>query len=226
MKTITNLVVKTSILSSLILLSACDAQYKQVINKDLGSDQTPCILIPADYYFYPMTFNEAQRKKYTPGGDIFYLSVDPKKFIHFTSKDIEDKPLNQYDALVKAGLFTKEMTVEHTFTTWGNKTTPAGDFQMYKYTLTPEGKKYLVLNTDPMQRAIGGDQPRFCYSKKTVDAILSSNDENGITFIKYSYKYPDVATWATNADVQKMFPEIDKALNNPDKTGTAQLQKN
>jgi DNA-binding PadR family transcriptional regulator len=106
-----------------------------------------------------------------------------------TASDTSATPnVRQLDALVKAGLLTREQEKE---------------LKVKRYALTPTGEKATT---------------RFCYGHRdvtTVDSFASAGvvDGRSAEQVTYHYKMMDVPVWASAPEVEKAFPAMAEALS-------------
>ncbi len=87
-----------------------------------------------------------------------------------------------------------------------------------RYLPTATGRNYLKqVQTSPIRPA------EFCYGTKTVDTIIAWTEPVAIgtatqTRVSYTYKIPDLASWAKNPDVQEQFNDIRTTVRGISKT--------
>jgi hypothetical protein len=77
-----------------------------------------------------------------------------------------------------------------------------------RYELTSDGRKYFQQIPGTL-----GQDGGFCYGQKSVDAIVKwtepvNEGTSSETEVTYTYKIPDIASWAQRTDVQQAFPDI------------------
>ena len=126
-------------------------------------------------------------------------------------------------ALEKAGLVHSENT-EAEYTTLSGRPARA---KVLRYELTDEGKKFYreknVVGLGPNKEALGD----ICFGQQTLDKVSKTEgpvkigDTTGAT-IYYTYRIDNLADWANNPDIQKVFPGIIGTLNGAGKTTVSQ----
>lgn len=219
-----------------ICLVSCgkESQFKTAINDKLSKDSYKCLSLPSSYYGYGMSANEDDYKKFqekTKGSIVEYSQYDKDG----KTSDISDskkEDIAQLEALTSAGFFTKTTESLPTYFGWGENKKPDGGYYSYViYTPTAEADKTRVkVDTNSMSKSLFGDNGNriFCYAHQEVDKIDSYTEGNfGVEFVdvKYAYKYVDIADWINKPGIKEAFPEIDKALNDPDKNDHMELVK-
>lgn len=137
--------------------------------------------------------------------------VLPKKTMPFTLQKTGEWNINheieRSGALVKAGLLSgKDTQVKPDF---GNQLVPG-----IEYSLTDEGKKYLVSDSGETL----GPWPALCRGKLTVTAIdtfTEPSDAMGmkISQVKFSYRVENAPDWAKSADLQAVNPQLKKDMS-------------
>lgn len=215
-----------------ICLTSCgkESDFKKAIGKKLDSKPL-CLSTP---YISDSTYgvNDDEEKKlkekYKDTLKIYtqrYKDNSADKI-----SDSEQQRLDQLNALVNAGLLTTKIESLPTYD-WNKK--PDGGYYKYTfYILTDAGNATRAKeDVNAMGKLLFGDNGNrvFCYAKPEVDSILNYTEANNggyqMAEVKYSYKYVDVADWAKTDAIQKAFPEINKELNDSDKTGKIGLVK-
>ena len=126
-------------------------------------------------------------------------------------------------ALEKVGLVHSQDT-EAEYTTLSGRSAKA---KVRRYELTDEGKKFYreknVVGLGPNKEALGD----ICFGQQTLDKVskiegpTKLGDTTGAT-IYYSYRIDDLADWANNPEIQKVFPGIVGTLNGAGKTTVSQ----
>ncbi|MGJ7528724.1 hypothetical protein [Variovorax sp. GB1P17] len=94
----------------------------------------------------------------------------------------------------------------------------ATEITVTRYALTEEGKKY-VYTREP--------QNDFCAARLTLDKIVGwearkDGKDASAVVVTYTYKI-DAAPWTSDADVQRVFPMVDRVVRG---AGTMQLKQN
>jgi hypothetical protein len=122
-------------------------------------------------------------------------------------------------ALEKVGLVRPQIT-EAEYTTLSGRPAKA---KVLRYELTDEGKKFYrekdVVGLGPNKEALGD----ICFGQQTLDKVsktegpIKIGDTTGAT-IYYTYRIDNLADWANNPDIQKVFPGIVGTLNGAGKT--------
>ena len=134
----------------------------------------------------PENFTKGISKFLSDHPDCLYKT--PLRFPYETSDSAEIK---QLDTLVATKLLNKG-------------TEPA--IHITRYTVSDYGQKFA---------------PRFCYGFRHVTGVESSTPPtkaaDGFNESKVTYRYAlqDVPVWAKDAEVQKVFPEMAKAISDP-----------
>ena len=122
-------------------------------------------------------------------------------------------------ALEKVGLVHSQNT-EAEYTTLSGRTAKA---KVLRYELTDEGKKFYrekdVVGLGPNKEALGD----ICFGQQTLDKVSKTEGPNKIgdttgATIYYTYRIDNLADWANNPDIQKVFPGIIGTLNGAGKT--------
>ncbi|MFZ6649207.1 hypothetical protein ACO0LO_26005 [Undibacterium sp. TJN25] len=146
--------------------------------------------------------------------------------IDVTQKDVDTGGRNaiQMPVLEKLGL-TKSSVATVTATEDG----VSAEIKVRRYELTDEGKKYYL---DKEMRSVKSDgdikfqKGDFCAAKLSLDKVVGWEDsktDNGSKMVAVSYTYKiDPAPWTKDADIQKVFPMVDKVVRG---AGTMQLKE-
>ena len=122
-------------------------------------------------------------------------------------------------SLEKVGLVHSQ-TTEANYTTLSGRTAKA---KVLRYELTDEGKKFYrekdVVGLGPNKEALGD----ICFGQQTLDKVSKTEGPNKIgdttgATIYYTYRIDNLADWANNPDIQKVFPGIIGTLNGAGKT--------
>ena len=126
-------------------------------------------------------------------------------------------------ALEKAGLVHSQNT-ETEYTTLSGRPAKA---KVLRYELTDEGKKFYrekdVVGLGPSKEALGD----ICFGQQTLDKVSKTEgptkigDTTGAT-IYYTYRIENLADWANNPDIQKVFPGVIGTLHGAGKTTVSQ----
>ncbi len=138
-------------------------------------------------------------------------------------QDSDQRPGNvkasEMTALEKVGLVHSQNT-EAEYTTLSGRTAKA---KVLRYELTDEGKKFYrekdVVGLGPNKEALGD----ICFGQQVLDKVSKTEgpdkigDTTGAT-IYYTYRIDNLADWASNPDIQKVFPGIVGTLNGAGKT--------
>lgn len=90
---------------------------------------------------------------------------------------------------------------------------PSAPRPMRRYELTDKGRKYFQVKP-----GILGQSGAFCYGHEAVDSIVSWTKPESMgsalqSEVTYTYKMPDLALWAKQADVQQVFGDIRTIVN-------------
>ena len=126
-------------------------------------------------------------------------------------------------ALEKAGLVHSQNT-EAEYTTLSGRPAKA---KVLRYELTDEGKKFYrekdVVGLSPNKEALGD----ICFGQQTLDKVSKTEGPNKIgdttgATIYYTYRIDNLADWANNPEIQKVFPGITGTLNGAGKTTVSQ----
>ena len=146
--------------------------------------------------------------------------------IDVTQKEVDTGGRNaiQMPILEKLGL-AKSSVATVTATEEG----VSADIKVRRYELTDEGKKY-YLNKEMRSVKSDGDikfqKGDFCAAKLSLDKVVGWEDsktDNGSKMVAVSYTYKiDPAPWTSDADIQKVFPMVDKVVRG---AGTMQLKE-
>lgn len=122
-------------------------------------------------------------------------------------------------ALERVGL-VRSQNAEAEFTTLSGRPATA---KVLRYELTDEGKKFYrekdVVGLGPNKEALGD----ICFGQQTLDKVSKTEGPNKIgdttgATIYYTYRIDNLADWANNPDIQKVFPGIIGTLNGAGKT--------
>ena len=122
-------------------------------------------------------------------------------------------------ALEKIGL-VRSQNVEAEYTTLSGRPSKA---KVLRYELTDEGKKFYreksVVGLGPNKEALGD----ICFGQQALDKV--SKTEGPTRFgntteatVYYTYRIDNLADWANNPSIQKVFPGIVGTLNGAGKT--------
>jgi hypothetical protein len=145
--------------------------------------------------------------------------------------DLQDSDLrpgnvkaSEMAALEKVGLVHSQNT-EAEYTTLSGRPAKA---KVLRYELTDEGKKFYrernVVGLGPNKEALGD----ICFGQQALDKVSKTEgpvkigDTTGAT-IYYTYRIDNLADWANNPEIQKVFPGIVRTLNG---AGKATLNQN
>jgi hypothetical protein len=87
-----------------------------------------------------------------------------------------------------------------------------------RFDLTEEGNKYVRQIPGTFGQTSG-----FCYGQKSVDSIVKWTEPaaagpNSQAEVVYTYKIPNLASWAEGSDVQGRFPDIRSVISGVSKT--------
>ncbi len=85
---------------------------------------------------------------------------------------------------------------------------PSAPRPVRRHELTEEGRKFFQVKP-----GILGQSTAFCYGHEAVDSIVNWTKPESMgsalqTKVTYTYKMPDLAPWAKQADVQQAFGDI------------------
>jgi hypothetical protein len=132
------------------------------------------------------------------------LWPDPIKFpVQADTGDVSKT--SPYDALVDQGLLVR--------TTAEKKKLIIASKQVNNYDLSDQGRS--AWTADPTQPGFGN----FCYGHRTVSSLDSStptNDQSGATtLVAYHYTLGSAPSWATAAETQNAYPEVQANLSGP-----------
>lgn len=228
---------KLPLISLLILgvgLSACgkEGDFKKAINAKI-SQRPECLSVNASIG-YSYGVNQDDYKKLdtkTKGAYVVSQKFDKTGKDTDYSPDLTKQTFAKLNALTDAGLLSKSTESLPTYD-WNKK--PDGGYYTYTiYTLTDAGKATAAkVEASGMSKALFGDsgQRVFCYASPEVDKIENYTEGEGMggvhfADVKYSYKYINIADWATKPEIKEAFPEISKYLDNPDKTDKMEVAK-
>lgn len=99
--------------------------------------------------------------------------------------------------------------------------------KVLRYELTDDGKKFYrekdVVGLGPNKEALGD----ICFGQQTLDKVIKTEgpikigDTTGAT-IYYTYRIENLADWANNQEIQKVFPGIIVTLKGAGKTIVSQ----
>ncbi|HCY39363.1 MAG: hypothetical protein KBD25_05110 [Rickettsiaceae bacterium] len=239
---------KLSIISLSILgvgLAACGSKendFKTAINAQI-IHEPQCLTATSmalGLFSYDPQKNQDELKKLsakTESSFVIVQSFDKNgKDNSYNGHDYSDKQkktASELDALVNIGLLSK--STERLFNFGLGNSKPNGSYSIYTiYTLTDAGKATTKIDdmtanflTDPMGNSGRWGKTIVCYARPEVDKIENYREDGNSNSaeIKFSYKYTNIADWATKPEIQALFPEIAETLNNPDKTSTQVLTK-
>jgi len=122
-------------------------------------------------------------------------------------------------ALEKAGL-VRSQNAEAEYTTLSGRPAKA---KVLRYELTDEGRKFYrekeVVGLGPNKEALGD----ICFGQQTLDKVSKTEGPNKIgdttgATIYYTYRIDNLADWANNSDIQKVFPGIVGTINGAGRT--------
>jgi hypothetical protein len=178
---------------------ASKSNFKAQINMAMAKDCVavgPGINLGANTQSYPQPVSFVQ-----PG---FMMTQE-------AAKAANDRAMAPYEALVKAGLLSSKDADVPVFANSTNKV------KGRIYDLTPEGQKYLI---DPKRND-------FCAAHLAVDEVTEFTEPGNalgvtVSMAKFTYGATDIAPWATNPDVQKVFSDLNKELGHGQQ-GTAEM---
>ena len=90
---------------------------------------------------------------------------------------------------------------------------PSAPRLVRRYDLTDLGRKYFQVKPGAF-----GQSGAFCYGHEAVDSIVNWTKPESMgsgpqTEVTYTYKIPDLAPWAKQADVQQAFGDIRTTVN-------------
>jgi len=126
-------------------------------------------------------------------------------------------------ALEKVGLVHSQNT-EAEYTTLSGRPAKA---KVLRYELTDEGKKFYlekdVVGLGPNKETLGD----ICFGQQALDKVSKTDGPNKIgdttgATIYYTYRIDNLADWANNPEIQKVFPGISNTLNGVGKTTVSQ----
>ena len=126
-------------------------------------------------------------------------------------------------ALEKVGLVHSQNT-EAEYTTLSGRPAKA---KVLRYELTDEGKKFYlekdVVGLGPNKETLGD----ICFGQQALDKVSKTDGPNKIgdttgATIYYTYRIDNLADWANNPDIQKVFPGVTGTLNGAGKTTISQ----
>ena len=122
-------------------------------------------------------------------------------------------------SLEKVGLVHSQNT-EAEYTTLSGRPAKA---KVLRYELTDEGKKFYrekeVVGLGPNKEALGD----ICFGQQALDKVSKTEGPTKVgdttaATIYYTYRIDNLANWANNLDIQKVFPGITATLNGAGKT--------
>ena len=216
-----------TLIGAATLLSACgkESEFKSAINKS----------IETDYYYLNLSssgfvpgMDDEELAQYKRENLLVLVDVEKNGKIDQSSSYDTDNS-NKANALVKAGLLAKTTKTEQAIGSWDKKPIKGTVFLINLYNLTDAGKQTVKEKHYSGLFGSGDRQYTFCYAHPQVDSILNFTEQElggqKVVQVKYSYKFVDVADWVNKTEIKAAFPEIDKSLNNPDKTTTTGLIK-
>jgi hypothetical protein len=90
---------------------------------------------------------------------------------------------------------------------------PSAPRPVRRYELTDKGRKYFQIKPGVL-----GQSGAFCYGHEAVDSIVTWTKPESMGSVlqseaTYTYKMPDLAPWAKQADVQQAFDDIPTTVN-------------
>lgn len=204
-------------IASTIFLSACskDNQFKAPVQNYLSAHDE-CIYLNS--LGEGMFSKGTEEYNYKGQGKFIITEITDNK----NSNNLnQDNDFNKLNVLTKLGILSRVEIPKQVRNNWTQKNTSA---TLNVYSITPEAQKLIKITNQGSY-----DAKYLCYAKSELDQILNFTEQSmagqNIAQVKYSYKYVDVAPWATNPEFQKSFPEASKKLNNKDKTGLIILMK-
>ncbi|MCC2645892.1 MAG: putative secreted protein [Burkholderiales bacterium] len=214
-----------TLIGGIIALSACskESEFKSAINQSLENKYT-CLNLNTSLFVAYM--DDKELRQYNKENTVVVIQTKNNGVIQKDPTDFGPDSYTKAEALVKAGLLTKTAKTEQASIL---KETPLKgiSFVINLYNLTDKGKQTVKKN--PLSSPLDPANFNFCYTHPKVDNILNylERDSAGqkVAEIKYSYKYVDIASWINTAEIKSAFPEIDKTLNNPDKSDIILLFK-
>ncbi|MHB1677912.1 MAG: hypothetical protein ACYCSS_10320 [Sulfuriferula sp.] len=182
--------------------AANETNFAQAINKSLASQ-------PVCAHNFNFTF-------YSNDAEIRFDANYPEQILVLDSApDI----INGYQALVKAGVFTAQKS----------------HVSIYQYAYTERGKKTelpaTLFTLRPAKNPLKGVTAiNLCFANEAVEKINQFTEPgqqmgDGMTSseVSYTYRYVNIAPWANDPAVQKIWPKIAEMLSNPNKSAKSFL---
>ena len=171
---------------------ANETNFSEALNSYLAKKGQLCLGIPSAW---PVDLNEAERR----GGM---------------------GTAGEMAALEKAGLVSSHET--ETKYTPPLSTRPV-KARVLRYELTEEGKKFYREKQTLALVGTKGKQGDLCYGQQALEKIvkwdeLTSVGDSKEASVFYTYKVENLADWAKNPDVQRVFPGIVSTIDGAGKT--------
>jgi hypothetical protein len=177
--------------------AASNANFEHVINAWVEK-HPPCITIP---------WGDAQEGDGSRMDFPRYKESTPQKLAFM--EDARKKQVDQFDALVEAGLLKSSPTqITRKIAFGGDK-----NVAVTAYDLTDKGKA--ALEKDEKGVPLSGARTAFCYGKPHVDEVTQftePGDMMGMKVSQVSYRYhlEDLPDWAKSSRIKAAFPDIER----------------
>jgi hypothetical protein len=175
---------------------ANDKNFSQALNAYLAQKGELCLGIPSAW---PVDLNEAERRSGI-GRAVEMAALEKVGLVRSHETETEYTP----------PLSTRPVKVK-----------------VLRYELTDEGKKFYRAKQPLALVGTKGTQGDFCYGQQRLDKIVkwevptTVGDSKAAT-VFYTYKIANLADWANNPDIQKVFPGILSTING---AGTTQMNQ-
>ena len=187
-----------AVLTLVSCASKNDANHKnftQVLNAYLAQKGELCLGIPSPW---PVDLNEAERRSGI-GRAAEMAALEKVGLVHSQETETEyTPPLSSHPVKVK----------------------------VLRYELTEDGKNFYRTRETIALVAKNGTQGDLCYGQQQLDKIIKWDGPTAVGDSKeatvfYTYKVANLAAWASNPEIQKVFPGILSTIN-----GAGKIQMN
>jgi hypothetical protein len=171
---------------------ANDKNFSQALNAYLAQKGELCLGIPSTW---PVDLNEAERRS-GMGRAVEMAALERVGLVRSHETETEYTP----------PLSTRPVKVK-----------------VLRYELTDEGKKFYRAKQPLALVGTKGTQGDLCYGQQTLDKIVkwdgpTAIGESKAASVFYTYKIENLAGWAKNPDVQRVFPGIVSTIDGAGKT--------
>ena len=174
---------------------ANDKNFSQALNAYLAQNGELCLGIPSAW---PVDLNEAERRS-GMGRAVEMAALEKVGLVRSHETETEYTP----------PLSTRPVKVN-----------------VLRYELTEDGKTFYRAKGTIASVGTNGTQGDLCYGQQQLDKIVkwegpTTAGDSKEAMVFYTYKIANLAEWANNPDIQKLFPGILSTIN-----GAGHIQMN